>query len=53
MSPLSKNIRVTNHLRDFTRTVEVMFPSLILNKIYLMKISIYTPMKPMATEWEE
>jgi hypothetical protein len=52
-SPLSQNIKVTNHMRDFTRTVEVMFPSLILNEIYLMKLSIYSPMRLMAKEWED
>ena len=51
--PLSQNIKVINHLRDFTRTVEVMFPSLILNEIYLMKLSLASHMSPMKKEWEQ
>ena len=44
-NPISTNIKIINHLRFFTRAVELVFPNLILNEIYLKKISIYSPMK--------
>lgn len=52
-NPISDNVKVINHLRTFTRAVELVFPNLILNEIYLTKISIYSPMRPMKTEREE
>ncbi len=52
-NPLSNNIKVINHLRTYLRTVGLLYPNLILSEIYLMKLSIYFPMKLMSTEFED